>query len=171
MRPCAAAALLAAGCFRPHPEVGSLCSPEGVCPDGLICSMGKCVLAPFDDAAPDDTLADTAGFDAPPGAPILVQQVTAHLDHAATLSATLPAAPQAGHVLLMIGANEHDVLTSVTGGGTTWTMAAGSQVNANEEVWFGITDGTSATVTINCATNCGAQPTWMNLSEWSGLAT
>src|SRR5262249_7978327 len=44
-------------------------------------------------------------------------------------------------------------------------------VNANEEVWFGITDGTSATVTITCATNCGAQPTWMNLSEWSGLAT
>ena len=49
--------------------------------------------------------------------------------------------PHAGNGLLMIGANQHTSLTSVTGG-ATWTRIASSAENANIEVWFGIADGT-----------------------------
>jgi hypothetical protein len=150
-----------AGCFDPHPMAGIACSASGDCPDGLVCVANTCAAS-----------SDDAAIDAPVAAvPMLVQQITASLDHSAIVTATLPATPAAGNALVMIGANEHDVLTSVTGGGATWTIAAGSSQNANVEVWTGITDGSSATVTINCATGCDAQPVWMSLSEWSGLAS
>ena len=162
---------LLAGCFAPRPAAGVACSPDGDCPDGLFCVSGACERSASADGAAGDAAIDDATIDAAMNPPALVQQITASLDHSATLSATLPAKPVAGNVLVMIGANEHDVLSSVTGGGATWTIAAGSAQNANIELWFGITDGSSATVTINCVTTCDAQPTWMNLSEWSGLAS
>jgi hypothetical protein len=158
------AAMLLAGCFNPRPASGIACSDSGDCPDGLVCSANACVgsVSP-DGAAPQDSTGLVA--------PALVQQITTSVDHGATLSATLPAMPAAGNALVMIGANEHDVLTSVTGGGATWAIAAGSAQNANVELWFGISDGSSATVTIDCATDCDPQPSWISLSEWSGLAT
>jgi hypothetical protein len=137
-----------------------------------VCSHGTCELtAAGDDAAPgDDAMADAPNDAA--GGPMLVQQVIASADRAATLDATLPAAPAAGDVLLMIGANQHTALTSVTGGGATWTKIAGSDDNANIEVWYGIADGSRSAVALDCAMNgCETQPIWMNLSEWSGLLT
>ena len=48
----------------------------------------------------------------------------------------------------MIGAAEHGGLASVTGGGVaTWTRATRSLNNTNIEIWYGITDGSSAAVT------------------------
>lgn len=169
---CAAAVALAAGCYDPHPATGIACTTTGQCPDGLFCRMGTCehTAGGGTDAPPGDAPADT-GVDGPAVVPALVQQTTGTLDHSATLSVTLPVAPAAGHMLVMIGANEHDNLSSVTGAGTTWMLGAASAQNANIEIWFGITDGTSATVTIDCNTNCAPQPIWLNVSEWSGLAT
>lgn len=169
-----AVALLAAGCFHPHPATGSPCVTDTECPDGLVCSHGSCELTlAGDDAAPGDDAppADTPG-DVPATSPMLVQQTTASQDRAATVSATLLAAPTAGNVLVMIGANQHTSLTSVTGGGATWTMIISSNENANIEVWYGIADGTRTPVTLNCGVaGCETQPIWMHLSEWSGLAT
>jgi hypothetical protein len=171
-----AVALLAAGCFRPHPATGSPCTTDSDCPSELVCSHGSCetTVAP-DDAAPGDDapLADTP-VDMPAAAgPMLVQQTTASQDRAATLSATLLAAPAAGNVLVMIGANQHTTdATSVTGGGANWTKIVSSPENANIEVWYGITDGSHTPVTLDCGlSGCETQPIWMHLSEWSGLAT
>src|SRR3569623_2107533 len=69
-------------------------------------------------------------IDAAPTA-MLVQQTTAHADMG-TLVVTLPVAPTAGNVLVMIGADVHAPLTSVTGGGvTTWMLVARSDDNTN----------------------------------------
>jgi hypothetical protein len=169
---CAAAVVLAAGCYDPHPATGIACTTTGGCPDGQICWMGTCESNIPGDATPaDDRGGPDTGVDAPASSPMLVQQATGSRDHAATLSVSLLAAPTAGHVLVMIGANEHHNLSSVTGGGATWTIATQSAQNTNVEVWLGLTDGSSSTVTINCTTDCEAQPIWMNVSEWSGLAT
>jgi hypothetical protein len=167
----AAVALLAAGCFRPHPATGSPCTTNDECPDGLVCSHGACeVTLAGDDAAPADDAMTDAASDAAPGGPMHVQQVIASADRAATLDATLPAAPSAGNVLLMIGANQHTSLTSVTGGGT-WTKIAGSDENANIEVWYAVADGSRSPVSLDCTlSGCETQPIWMNLTEWSGLA-
>jgi hypothetical protein len=166
-----AVALLAAGCFHPHPATGSPCTADSECPTELVCSHGSCevTVAP-DDAAPSDQALPDVAIDAPTG-PMLVQQVIASADRAATLGATLPAAPAPGNVLLMIGGNQHTSLTSVTGGGATWTKITGSNENANIEVWFGIADGSHTPVMLDCAVSgCETQPIWMHLSEWSGLA-
>lgn len=121
------------------------------------------------DASPSDAPAADALPDAAPVTATLIQQAKNSAATAATLSATLPAAPVAGHMLVMIGATPSGPLTSVTGGGATWTRAASSTVNSNIEVWYGVTDGSSATVTIS-RTNNGATM-WLAVSEWSGLAT
>jgi len=166
-----AVAVLATGCFHPHPATGSPCVTNDECPDGLVCSHGSCeTTLAGDDAAPgDDAPADTPG-DSSAAQPMLVQQIIASADRAATLDATLSAAPTAGNMLLMIGANQHTALTSVTGGGATWKKITGSNENANLELWFGITDGSHTPVSLDCAVSgCETQPIWMNLSEWSGL--
>lgn len=97
------------------------------------------------------------------------QQATAAIDQAnlsASLSATLPAPPRAGSLLVMTGALQSQALTSVTGAGTTWKLAIYSDTYANVEVWYGITDGTDATVTIG-----GTIPSdlWISLAEWRGV--
>ena len=112
--------------------------------------------------------------DGPSATAELVQQVTGSSDPATTLEATLPAPPTSGHVLVMVGAAETAVLASVSGGGvTTWKVAARSNRYQNVEIWYGVTDGSSSTVTIKCVTSCTTTqgPMWMSLGEWSGLAT
>src|SRR4051812_31191575 len=100
----------------------------------------------------------------------LVQQVTGYAPNSnAPLAATLPSLPAAGHLLVMIGAAEHGGLTSVTGGGVaTWTRATRSLSNTNVEVWFGVTDGSSATVTVTFP--AFGLPMWLAVTEWSGMA-
>lgn len=170
-----------AGCYAPQPPAGAPCPANGTCPTGLVCSPAtntcekQAVMA--DARHPDgSTIIDIdAAIDARPldafvaNAPKLVQQNTNYADNAGTLSVTLATAPVSGHLLIMIGATPSGSLTSVSGGGATWNAATGSFVNANEEIYYGITNGTSATVTI--ARTGSTSPIWLSVSEWSGLAT
>lgn len=117
-----------------------------------------------------DAPVDGRPIDGPMAQPTLVQQGVNYADVATSLSVTLPNLPAANDVLVMIGGNPHAHLDSVTGGGvTTWTLAVGSWDNANIEIWYGVTNGASATVTITCATNTLSMG--FSVSEWSGLAT
>jgi len=71
---------------------------------------------------------------------------------------------------VMIGGTPYSQLDSVTGGGVaTWTQAAASLTNANIEVWVGVTNGSSATVTIACAANTTSMD--ISVTEWAGLVT
>jgi hypothetical protein len=122
-----------------------------------------------------------AAFDAPPQEPdaapidvaaveqpMLVQQAEADAPNSdAPLVATLPAQPGAGHLLVAIGADEHGALTEITGGGVpTWARAAQSLSNTNIEVWYGVSDGSSATVTVTADED--DLPMWVVVGEWSG---
>jgi hypothetical protein len=165
------------GCFAPSAQPGAPC-PSGVCPEGLICSSttATCELRASDasigsDDAPTDPSTDGA-IDAPPDAAtmaMLVQQTTNYATSAAMLSATLATTPASGSVLVMIGATPSGGLTSVTGAGATWTRATQSLMNSNVEIWFGVTNGSSATVTVARTNNVA--PMWLAVSEWSGLST
>jgi hypothetical protein len=179
MRIGVALGVILAGCYAPQPQAGAPC-PDGVCPSGLVCSPATttCETHAIDASAghSDALLVDAPiELDARPidgaaqNVPMLRQQVTNYADTAASLSATLPATPIAGHVLVMIGATPSGSLTTVSGGGVTWNLAAQSLINANEEIWWGVSDGTSATVTI--ARTANTQPMWLQVTEWSGLAT
>jgi len=174
------ALVMVAACYAPHPQAGAPC-PTGQCPDPLVCSpaTGTCELTATDaprgdspqpqdarlvDAARDSAVPIDAALTA-----TLVQQQVAHADQS-TLAVTLPAMPTAGNVLVMIGADEHAPLTNVTGGGVaTWTLITGSQDNTNVEIWYGVTNGTNATVTL-VGPPLDTHPIFANVSEWSGLA-
>ena len=171
-----------AGCYAPHPQAGAPC-PSGSCPDPLVCSPATHTCetsataidapvthdAPAIDAAPD---ASRPMIDAPTQA-MLVQQAANHAD-ADHVTITLPAAPVAGDVLIMVGADIHkglDAVGGVTGGGvTTWKRASVSAVNTNCEIWWGVTDGSSRDVTIHGVVG-DTSAKFGNVSEWSGLVT
>jgi len=123
------------------------------------------------DAGIDGPMIDAsdAAIDAPPNVPALQQQITNYVATGASLSATLPATPTSGDVLVMIGATPAGALTSVTGGSASWTLATRSTVNANIEMWYAVADGSSPTVTIARTSN--ATVMWLAVSEWSGLTT
>jgi hypothetical protein len=164
------------GCYAPSAQPGAACA-NGQCPEGLVCSpmTNTCerMAIGVQDADIDARTVDAPPADAPPDAApataTLIQQATNSASPAATLTATLPAAPVAGHMLVMIGATPSGALTTVSGGGATWTRAASSTVNSNIELWYGVTDGSSATVTINRTNNLSTM--WLAVSEWAGLAT
>lgn len=124
---------------------------------------------PASDGRGDGPLADAADAavdSATANGPMVLQQKTADSANSTQLSVTLNAATS-GDWLVMIGAAVSGALDSVTGGGvTTWNLAARSLDNANVEIWYGRTDGSSSTVTINFAASSAI---WMNVSEWSGL--
>jgi hypothetical protein len=110
--------------------------------------------------------------DAPAPTTDLVQQQTAADPNEWMISATLPALPTNGNLLVVIGATDRYNLASPSGGGVaTWTLAALSSTHANVEIWYGVSDGSSATVTINCGcptTTLGNMR--LSVSEWQGLA-
>jgi hypothetical protein len=99
--------------------------------------------------------------------PTLVAQSSNYATGPVTLSATVPG--KAGDLLVMTGAGVHSMLTSVGGGGATWTRAALSTNNENVEAWYGVADGSSGTVTISLTGN--TKDIWMVVSEWSGIHT
>jgi len=123
------------------------------------------------DGAADHDAATGDSRDAPHAMPALVQQATAAADDSDNpLVATLPAPPAAGDLLVMIGACSRGGLASVTGGGVaTWTRATQMLANVNIEVWYGITDGSSAAVTIEHPPY--GDPIWQLVTEWSGTAS
>ena len=143
-----------------------------------IATLTACTFSPASsvDAAithpPDGTnpVIDAAA-DATAAAPAIVQQTTASAPNTnAPLSATLSASPINGDLLVMVGAAEHGGLATVSGGGVaTWTRATRSLSNTNIEIWSGVSDGSSATVTITFPAY--TLPIWMAVSEWSGMAS
>jgi hypothetical protein len=169
----AAALVLVTACYSPQPSPGAPC-PDGVCPTGLVCSPAThtCELRAIDAGVDVPRIVD-APIDAPPDAyvppqPVLRQQAVNYANSAASLSATLPASPTSGNLIVMIGGTPAAPLTSVTGGGiATWQLAVKSTVEANVEIWYGITDGSSATVTVALTNN--TSPTWLSVSEWTNL--
>jgi hypothetical protein len=113
--------------------------------------------------APADVLALDAAL---PGAK-LVQQ-NANQNNASGLSVTLAANPTIGNMLVVIGGATCG-LTGVSGGGVaTWQRAAYSGVSPTISVYYGVSDGSSASV--HLAPQCTTL-TWGLVTEWSGLAT
>jgi hypothetical protein len=169
-----ALALAAAGCYGPNPQPGAPCAPSGACPEGLVCSPASmtCELRALDaghaDTPPGDAAID-ARVDAGAPLPMLVQQATGFSSVGNSLSVTLPAAPIAGHMLVMIGGDPLAGLDSVSGGGATWTLVTRSTVEANVEVWVGVTNGSSATVTISLSGSTSQFS--MAVSEWANVAS
>ena len=106
---------------------------------------------------------DAAFLDAPPA--MLVQQETA-TTNATTLTATLPNPPARDDMLVMIGGAEAGVSTVSGGGVANWQVAEHSGVSPSITIWYGVTDGSSATVTLK-AFNTGAF--WVLVTEWSNL--
>lgn len=162
-------------CYSPAPSPGAPC-PDNVCPTALVCSPATqtCELHPSDGGTtPDVSSLIDARIDGPPDAyvppsPIMRQQVINYANQTASLSATFSSAPTSGNVLVMIGGTPSAPLTSVSGGGvTTWQLAVSSTIQSNVEIWYGITDGSSATVTIALTNN--NSPTWLSVSEWTNL--
>ncbi|NVB76982.1 MAG: hypothetical protein HOV81_01185 [Kofleriaceae bacterium] len=169
------------GCYSPQPPAGAPC-PDGACPDGLVCSPAtqtcerRAVDAGAHDATPGDgRLADASidaaiAVDAPTSGAILVQQKGRERIASSSLATTLDVPPVAGHTLVMIGGGPVAPLVGVSGGGiATWTRAAFSPVAANVEIWYGVTDGSSSTVTITAQS--AASSLTMLVTEWSGIAT
>lgn len=168
---------LLAGCYSPHPQAGAPC-PTGVCPDPLVCSPAtQTCEASAVDAPPRTSDAPPADSPLPIDAPVptarLVQQATAHAD-GDTLTITLPQAPAAGDVLVFIGGDVHaelDASTGVVGGAVvSWKRAAFSVINANVEIWYGVTFGSTRDIVIHGVVG-DTHPIFGNVSEWSGLVT
>jgi hypothetical protein len=179
MRVGMALGLLLAGCYAPQPHAGAPC-PDGVCPTGLVCSPATmtCETTAIDAGMRDSSIDIDARIDGmpdaridapPPNAPVLRQQTTGYLNANTQLSVTLNTAPVAGNVLVMIGSTVSGPITISGGGIATWSLASQSLVNANSEIYFGVTDGSSSTITIS--RNDTASPIFMHVGEWSGLAT
>lgn len=126
-----------------------------------------------DDAGRDAARDGSAGpvVDAAPGSPALAQQAIASANNSnAPVIATLAAKPIAGDLLIMIGGDSGGTLMSVSGGGVaTWTRATRSLMNVNIEVWYGLTDGSSAAVTIMYMPH--NDPIWELVTDWSGMAS
>ena len=175
------AVVVVAGCYAPQPHPGAPC-PDGICPTGLVCSPATmtCETAAIDARGGDTSLVIDAHVSDATGdarldgsttanAPVMRQQKTSFLAPNTSLSMTLNAAPVAGNVLIFVGATISGAVTISGGGVTTWTLATQSLSNANEEIYYGITDGTNAPITISRVDT--ATDIWMHVSEWSGLAT
>jgi hypothetical protein len=138
------------------------------------------MVKPLDDAAvgddvvvdapvPADARPDAGPLDAAPVVPMLIQQASNATNDVTTISTTLPALPANGRVLVMIGASISGELITVSGAGATWVRATNSLDNTNIEVWYGVTNGTNATVTITRPNDPSTM--YLVVTEWSGLAT
>jgi hypothetical protein len=84
-----------------------------------------------------------------------------------SLSATFPGTPEAGDVLVLVGATPLGSLASATGAAASWNRITRSTDNANIEVWVGVADGSGDTVTI--ARPGGTGEMAMAISAWRGV--
>jgi PKD repeat protein len=99
-----------------------------------------------------------------------VQQKTAIYSSAASVIATLSAAPHPASALVLFSANNNVNITGVSGGGVTWVRGSSSSSHSVVEIWYGLnSSGTGTAITVNYtnATGSGA----VNVSEFSGVAT
>jgi hypothetical protein len=175
MRGLLALGVALAACYDPNAATNVPCASNFMCPGTQQCDRGHnppiCVATLPADAAVtiDSPPADALPPDAPPGVTAtLVQQTTKGDLSVSPLVAVLPSLPTKNNVLVMVGAATPGALASVSGGGVaTWKNAAMSTANCNVEIWYGESDGSSASVAIAYPNNTGL--IWMNVSEWSGL--
>jgi hypothetical protein len=163
-----------AACYRASPAVGVPCATNGACPRGQVCDHALdppiCVTELSADAAVDAEADGQTTIDGTlPTTPTLVQQ-SADSATSGPLTVTLSSLPAAGDVVLVLAGSRQAPLRSVSGGGVTdWKFAARSVINCNEEIWYGITDGTSAAVSLFLPNNTGV--IFGHVSQWRGLAT
>jgi len=98
----------------------------------------------------------------------LVQQATGTSSGSSTVSVSLPSNPAAGDALVLSVTNGGgQTVSSVSGGGTSWTRAGASCDHVCTELWYGLDSSGSGkviTVTYGGATNAAA-----NVSEFSGI--
>jgi hypothetical protein len=164
-------------CYDPNAATNVPCASNFACPGTQQCDRGHsppiCVATlPVD--APvtiDAPRTDALPPDAPPGpTATLIQQTTNSATAETPLVAVLPSRPVKNNLLVMVGATTQGALAGVSGGGVTvWANAAISTANCNVEIWYGLSDGSSATVSIAFPNEIGM--IWMNVSEWSGLVS
>ena len=113
----------------------------------------------------------------PSGVISYVQSSSAETTSGSTETVTLSANVKANDGLVLSYGNVHDGLTisSVSGGGVTWTKANqendGASGTADTEIWYGIgsTGGTGTTVITATLTGTAAKTYPINVSEWSGI--
>jgi hypothetical protein len=130
-----------------------------------IAGCGRRSFEQREDAA-TDAARDGGSSDATrPGT--LVQSAGAVSSSVATLSATLSSVPATDHVLVLVGAANIAPITTPTGGSSAWTRATYSPTNANIEIWYGLGDGASTTVTIQ---TIGATGMTLWVGEWAGIS-
>jgi len=101
----------------------------------------------------------------------LIQQATKDGIGVTSINPVLGSLPTAGNALILTVAvyPPSSTVTSVTGGGVTWTKIKSTNTNIRLEVWAGSqTDGSSASVTVSISPSSNA---FCTLSEWSGVDT
>jgi len=118
------------------------------------------------DGASHDAPTDALALDGRRPDAMLVQQ-TARENNGNGLAITLTAMPTPGNMLVVIGGATCGLIGVSGGGVTTWQQAAYSGVSPTISVYYGVTDGTSATLLL--APQCTTM-TWGLVTEWSGLA-
>jgi hypothetical protein len=99
--------------------------------------------------------------------PALVQGAGSAALNVPSVAATLDGVPAAGNMLVLVGGGHVGALLTPVGASASWTRAAISTMFPNIEIWFGVADGSSVTVTIQ-----STAPTGMSLwvGEWRGLS-
>lgn len=99
----------------------------------------------------------------------LVQQANNSQGSGASLAVTI-AAPAAGSALVVMCAQNSFAVSSISGGGVTWTLLNKSAFNFySTEIWYGENSsgsGTTVTITLAGSTRCAA-----TVTEWSGVKT
>ena len=131
-----------------------------------------------DAGAASDTLSGDVGADGKAASPIaLVQEAVQQGEPVASVTVTLGAAVQPGHLLVMMASTDTMVtsITSVTGGGATWAQIAsvpglgGSCTGCiRGAMWAGRSTGGTGSVRVDFAT--AGDDVAVSVTEWSGLA-
>jgi hypothetical protein len=152
-----AIATLLAACYQPTAVTGAPCAANGDCPGGQRCDLG--VSPP---------ICVTMLADGPQGGPLLIDQSANTMVNALALSTTFTQPLIPSDVLVLIGGAGTGIV-SVSGGGVSWTQAVASYTNKDIEIWYGVTDGSSPTITITA--NGMANNMRISVSEWAGLST
>ena len=118
----------------------------------------------FDDSrAPDaPVVGDASAGDGLPS--MLVQEVSSSAQ-SQFIQVSLAKMPAGSDMLIAIGGSENGV-KDIYGAGAVWKLAASSIVSPTIQIWYGVTDGSSKSVTLDG--NGGK--IWVEVSEWRGLA-
>jgi hypothetical protein len=144
------------GCYQPTFVTGSPCTANGACPNGQQCEL----------SASPPICVDMLGDAGQQGA-VLVGQSASSMVSALTVSTTFSPPPIAGNTLVLVGGSSTSIATVGGGGVATWARAVATYSNKDIEIWWGVTDGSTPTVTLTSGSM--ANNLRISVSEWSGL--